>query len=211
MSSEQQMKNYLDALRLHLSHMNLNEREEILKEISAHIRDDAEMGRTMGTILERLGPPQELAAQYRDDLLISTASRSVSPLRLMRAALRLATRGVFGIFVFFVGVIGYAMGGGFVLSGMIKPIFPAHTGVWIQDGHLVASGTQFPGVIDPRAHEVLGMWYIPLLLTAGSLTLLLTTFLIRAALRTSQKWQMRLQQKGVANPGRQIESLIPRS
>jgi uncharacterized membrane protein len=149
----------------------------------------------METILDRLGSAGELAAQYRDGLLIRTASRSVSPLKLMRAALRLATKGVFGVFVFFVGIVGYAMGGGMAISGMLKPIFPAHTGMWIQDGRLVAFGTQFPS-IGPPAHEVLGMWYIPLMLTAGSLTLLLTTFLIRTSLQISQKWQLRLQRNG---------------
>jgi hypothetical protein len=78
-----------------------------------------------------------------------------------------------------------------VLSGMIKPIFPAHTGMWLRDGQLVAFGTQFPR-IGPPAHEVLGMWYIPLMLTAGSLTLLATTFLIRTSLRVSQRWQAKL-------------------
>jgi hypothetical protein len=42
------------------------------------------------------------------------------------------------------------------------------------------------------AHEVLGLWIIPLGLTAGSLTLLLTTFLIRNSLRVSRLVQARL-------------------
>jgi hypothetical protein len=36
------------------------------------------------------------------------------------------------------------------------------------------------------------MWYVPLMLTAGSLTLLATTFIIRTSLRISQRWQARL-------------------
>ena len=78
---------------------------------------------------------------------------------------------------------------------MIKPIFPAHTGMWMQDGHIVRFGTQFP-LPDPSAHEVLGMWYIPLMLTAGSLLLLATTFVIRTSLRISQRWQANLSHVG---------------
>jgi hypothetical protein len=63
--------------------------------------------------------------------------------------------------------------------------------MWLRDGQLVAFGTQFPR-IGPPAHEVLGMWYIPLMLAAGSLTLLATTFLIRTSLRVSQRWQAKL-------------------
>jgi len=78
-----------------------------------------------------------------------------------------------------------------VLSGMIKPIFPSHTGMWFHDGHMIASGTQLYPPPSP-AHEVLGMWYIPLMLTVGGLTLFATTFVIRTALRFSQQWQAKL-------------------
>ena len=187
-----QIDTYLSSLRTHLGPMTLGERDEIIREISAHIRDSAEeSGVGLETILARLGSAEELAAQYRDGLIIRNASRSISPLKLMRGALRLATKGVFGLIVFFVGLLGYIMGGGMVLSGMIKPLFPAHTGMWIQDGRVIAFGTEFPQ-FGPPAHEVLGMWYIPLMLTAGSLTLLATTFVIRTSLRISQRWQAKL-------------------
>ncbi|WP_348263732.1 hypothetical protein P8935_04030 [Telmatobacter sp. DSM 110680] len=187
-----QIDTYLASLRTHLGPMTLSERDEIVREISAHIRDSAEeSGVDVETILARLGSAEELASQYSDGLLIRQASRSISPLKLMRGALRLATKGVSGVIVFFVGVIGYAIGGGMALSGMLKPILPHNTGMWVQNGHLVAYGTQFPA-IGPPAHEVLGMWYIPLMLTAGSLTLLATTFVIRTSLRVSQRWQARL-------------------
>ena len=187
-----QIDSYLSSLRTYLGPMTLSERDEIIREISAHIRDSAEeSGASLETVLARLGPADQLAAQYSDGLLISNASRSISPLKLMRGALKLATKGVSGVIVFFVGIFGYAMGGGMVLSGMLKPILPAHTGMWIQDGRLIAFGTQFFQVGLP-AHEVLGMWYIPLMLTAGSLTLLATTLVIRTSLRISQRWQAKL-------------------
>jgi len=192
MTETMQIDTYLSSLRTHLGPITLSERDEIVREISAHIRDSAEESRvSVETILAKLGSAEELAAQYRDGLLIRQASRSISPVKLMRGALRLATKGVSGVIVFFVGMFGYIIGGGMVLSGMIKPIFPAHTGMWMQDGHLIAFGTQIPQ-IDPPAQEGLGMWYIPLMLTAGSLTLLATTFVIRTSLRISQRWQARL-------------------
>ena len=187
-----QIDTYLASLRTHLGPMTLSERDEIIREISAHIRDSAEeSGVSLETVLARLGPAEQLAAQYRDGVLISNASRSISPVKLMRGALRLATKGVFGVIVFFVGMFGYIIGGGCVLSGLLKGVFPAHTGTWFQDGRMIASGTQLY-IPPPPAHEVLGMWYIPLMLTAGSLTLLATTFVIRTSLRISQRWQATL-------------------
>lgn len=186
MIADRQMEAYLSTLRTHLGTMTLSEREEILREIEAHIRDaQEERGVSLNEVLMRLGPASELAADYRDGILIQRASRSYSPLRLLRGALRLASRGLSGILVFFVGVFGYLIGTGLVLSAMLKPVFPRNTGVWMRDGHLVSSGTLFPA--PAGAHEVLGDWYIVITLVLGSLLLLATMYLIRTVLRFS-KW-----------------------
>jgi uncharacterized membrane protein len=192
MNAEMQIDSYLTALRLHLGPLSIADREEIAREIGAHVRDSAEQpGSTIEIVLARLGPAEALAAQYRDGLLIRHAGRSFSPLVLLRAAFRLATKGAFGIVVFFLGLFGYALGGGLVLTGLIKPIMPANTGMWVENGHLASSGVLFPPPAPP-AHEVLGMWYILFALTVGSLTLLFTTWAIRRSLRISQRWQSKL-------------------
>jgi uncharacterized membrane protein len=192
MNSEMQNDKYLTVLRSHLGTLTAAEREEIVREIAAHIRDSAgEPGASVESVLLRLGPAEDLAAQYRDGLLMRRASRSVSPLLLLRAALRLATKSVSGIFVFFCSVFGYAFGAGFVFIALAKSIVPAHAGAWVQDGRLVAMGA-FEYGIPPSAHEILGVWIIPLGLIAGSLTLVLTTFLIRNSLKLSQRLQERL-------------------
>jgi len=192
MTAELQIDSYLTDLRLHLGPLTIAEREEIVREIGAHVRDSAEQsGGSIESVLARMGTAGDLAAQYRDGLLISQASRSISPLVLLRAALRLATRGVFGIVVFFLGLFGYAMGGGLVLTALVKPILPANTGVWVENGRLTTSGLLFPAPATPQ-HEILGLFYIPLALTAGSLILLFTTWAIRRSLRVTQHLQSRL-------------------
>lgn len=192
MSQAIQFGTYMSSLRSHLAPMTLAEREEILREITAHIRDSVEQsGCNAEEVLARLGSAEDLAAQYRDGLLIRRASRSVSPLLLLRAALRLATKGISGIVVFFASVIGYAIGGGFVLSAFAKCLFPAHTGVWVSEGELVSSGTLL-SIPPPPAHEVFGWWYVLVFLTLGSLLILLTTFVIRRSLRLSQTLQTKL-------------------
>lgn len=192
MIAEQQIENYLSALRARLGRITLSERDEIVREIAAHIRDSAEQsGASIEAIIARMGPPQELAAQYRDGLLIRRASRSLSPVTLLRGSMRLATKGVSGVIVFFAGMFGYLIGGGLVLSGLLKPVFPAHTGMWLENGRMVASGTQWQVPLPP-AHEVLGNWYILITISLGSLMILATMYLIRTTLRLSKAAQMRL-------------------
>ena len=186
-----QIDAYLLFLRNHLAPITLADREDILREIAAHIRDSVESGSTAEAVLARLGPPEELAAQYRDGALIRAASHSVSPLLLLKATLRLASKGIVGILVFSCAVAGYATGVSLILTALIKPFFPAYTGVWVVDGRMVASGVQGYRPQAPM-HEILGYWYIPVALFIGCALVALTTLAIRLVLRLSQRWQRAL-------------------
>jgi uncharacterized membrane protein len=189
--SNLQIETYLSALRTQLAPITLAEREEILREIAAHIRDSVETGTPIETVLARLGTPAELAAEYRDGQLIRAASRSVSPVTLLRATLRLATKGITGIIVFFAAIFGYAFGVGLFLTGLLKAVFPAYTGVWVANGHFVNSGT-LGSIPQPPAHDILGWWYLPIALFIGSGLTVLTTLAIRGFLRLSQRVQRSL-------------------
>jgi len=192
MNRETQIDKYLTAFRLNLGPLTIAEREEVVREIGSHIRDSAqESNANVESVLARLGTPEALAEQYRDGLLITQASRSLSPVVLLRATLRLATHGASGALVFFVGTLGYAFGAGTVITALLKPLLPANTGLWVRDGHFASAGMLFPYPPYP-AYDVLGMWYIPLALIVGSLTLLATTWIIRRSLRLSQRWRSRL-------------------
>ena len=73
MTAEKQIDSYLNALRIHLGSVTVAEREEIVREINAHIRDSVEeSGASIESVLARLGPAKDLAAQYRDGLRQST-------------------------------------------------------------------------------------------------------------------------------------------
>jgi hypothetical protein len=187
-SQEQELRidNYLSKFRERLPAMSVADREEIVREISVHIRESAqEPDSSVDEILHRLGPAESLASEYEHGLLIQHASRSISPLLILRATLELAKRGMEG-FVVFLGVItGYALGGGLLLTAILKPIFPRQTGLWIGPG-VFNFGIHFPRFADP-VHEVLGWWYIPAAFWLGSFFLWLTTYGIRRFLRRSKQ------------------------
>ena len=188
MTLTQPAEAYLADLRTHLAPITLSEREDILREITAHIRDSAEAGTPLDTILARLGTPAQLAAEYRDGQLISAASRSLSPILLLRATLRVATKGLTGIIVFFGAFIGYIVGGCLLVGGLLKPFFPRHVGLFTTSG----SWSQIGLVTSDTRHEFFGWWGIPIALVTGAIVLILTTAAIRAFLRLSQKVQRSL-------------------
>src|SRR5215471_18207682 len=99
---------YLQRLEGALRRVDAGLREDIVQEIRAHIRDRvAEEGTDVEVVLADLGPASELARQYHAATLLRRASKSVSPLVVLRALYRWALTGLGGFFVFVVALIGY--------------------------------------------------------------------------------------------------------
>lgn len=184
MTDQQRLEEYLSALRVALRSTPEPQNEEIVREITAHIRDAAEEpGTTLSTVLARLGSPESLARQYGEDALLQQARHSLSPLLLLRAALRLATKGLLGLVVFTCAMCGYFTGAAMILSALAKPFFPSAIGMWRPTPHSFAAGMVATNV--QPTHEVLGWWYVPLALGIGAVLILMTTLIIRGCLRIS--------------------------
>jgi hypothetical protein len=177
MIEDKQVNDYLISFRSHLGSLTISEREEIVREIEAHIRDASEeQGANSAEILTRLGSPEQLAAQYRDGLLIRKASHSYSPILLLRGALRFTRRSLIGIIVVIAGLFGYWLGGAISLIGLLAPIW------YIVHPHNTPS---YP--VTPFAGVALGTLFF---LALGCMILLLTTLLMRAALRVFRRSQL---------------------
>jgi hypothetical protein len=194
-----QIDNYLRKLRQCLPNMSVEDREEIVREISVHIRECAqEPESSIDDILKRLGSAQTLASQYGQDLLIRHASRSLSPLLILRATLALARRGLEGFALFLAALVGYGAGGALLLTAILKPIFPRQIGLWIGPG-VLNFGFHQPRYSDP-VHEVLGHWYFPVAFWLGCFFLCLTTYGIRWYLKRSRQRDPVFTRSGVAQP-----------
>ena len=184
MTDQQRLEEYLLALRVALRSTPEPQNEEIVREITAHIRDAAEEpGTTLSTVLARLGSPESLARQCGEDALLQQAHHSRSPLLLLRAALRLATKGILGLVVFTCAMCGYFTGAGMILSALAKPFFPSAIGMWRPTPHSFAAGMVAANV--QPTHEVLGWWYVPLAFGIGAVLILMTTLIVRGCLRIS--------------------------
>jgi len=182
MTPETQVNDYLARLRASLIGMTVSEREDIVEEIHMHIRERSSDPRTtLDAVLAGLGPADQLAQQYRTGLLVQRARTSISPLVILRAALRWATTCVEGCVAFMIALVGYAMGVGFLLLALMKPFFPANTGLWVGPEQFNFSFRMGATMTNPASpvHEVLGWWLIPVCLVIGSLSLVLTTKLLQ--------------------------------
>jgi uncharacterized membrane protein len=182
MTPETQMNDYLARLRASLTGMTVAEREDIVEEIHMHIRErSSDPGASVQAALAGLGPADALAQQYRTGVLVQRARTSLSPVVILRAALRWAATGVEGFIVFVISLIGYATGFGFLLLALIKPFFPAYTGLWVGPDQFAFNFRMGATMTNPASpvHEVLGWWLIPVCLVIGSLSLAVTTKLLQ--------------------------------
>jgi len=177
MTNHDPLEAYLARLLSALNGMTVSERADIVEEIRAHVLERAETSAlTITETLERLGPADELARDYCRGALIRKASTRFSPWLILRAAYAWAKTGSQGFGVFLAALLGYSLGGGFVLVALIKPIFPAETGLWMGDGFF---NLGFRTTLPP-GRELLGIWLIPVCLVLGGLILALTTLAMRS-------------------------------
>jgi hypothetical protein len=87
----------------------------------------------------------------------------------LRSLFRWVTLSFVGLAVFLVSVVGYSIGGAFVMFAALKLIWPHSTGLWknsYPDGtwslYLTCSTGQ-----PPHGQELLGWWLIPIGLFLG--------------------------------------------
>lgn len=183
---ELEINSYLSKLGECLPEMSAADREEIVREISVHVWECLqEPNSSIHETLNRLGSPESLASRYGSDLLIRHASRSVSPVAILRATLVLAKRGSAGLVLFLGALLGYGLGCGLVLTAILKPIFPRQIGLWIGPGALNFGFLEQR--FSDRAHELLGWWYLPVAFCLGCFFGWLTTYGLRRFLRRSKQ------------------------
>lgn len=176
---------YLASMREELAGLPSDDVTEILRELRGHIAERVAgsgtepNGASVEQVLRQLGAPGQIASLYRADAQVAHARSSFSPGLIIRTTIRWASKTLLGSTAFLAGVLGYAVGASLIVCAVLKPVFPANIGLWI-DPHGMALGAQVP---KPHGHELLGWWIIPYGLGVGIAFILGTTVFLRWMLR----------------------------
>jgi hypothetical protein len=160
--TDDRVESYLTRLSTALSAVGPAERDEIVREIRAHILDSVSSATgpevALDRVLRLLGTPEGLADRYTTERLLTRASHSFSPWLLLRTSWRWAKLGVKGTITFLVAFFGYTMALTLTVSVFLKPFMPSKIGLWIGSEGLNL------GVAHPdRMHELLGHWFVPVI------------------------------------------------
>jgi uncharacterized membrane protein len=199
MTSNPMIESYFAALANQLSDLPQAKRDEVVRELRAHLFDRLEQiavptDDDCRTVLKALGSPEEIARQYRLELLLNRSAWRISPWSVLRTLFRWTLTGIQGYIVFVLAVIGYTMAAAFYITALLKPFFPHNVGVFISEQCLNLA--HFPG--PPPGTEILGVYYIPVAVFVGFLFTLGTTLAIRFVARHFGKLKQKVSSMAAA-------------
>jgi len=175
------IEDYLHRLNTALAGVAPPQKDEIVREIRAHIVDtvagSTDRDRAIGRVLGLLGTPEELAERYSTECLLTRAGNSFSPWLLLRTSWRWAKLGVKGTLAFLLALTGYGTALAFTVSVFLKPFVPG-VGLWFGP-HSFHVGVENPD----EMRELLGQWFVPVVAVAAFLVAIGTTQALRWMIR----------------------------
>jgi uncharacterized membrane protein len=193
------IESYFAALTTQLSDLPPAKREEVVRELRAHVFDRLEQitvptDDDCRTVLKAMGTPEEIARQYRVELLLNKSAWRISPWSVLRTLFRWTLTGIQGYIVFVLAVLGYTLAASFYVTALLKPFFPHNVGVFVSEGCLNLAHFPEP----PTGTEILGVYYIPVAVFVGFLFTLGTTLAIRFVARHLGKLKQKVSSMAAA-------------
>jgi len=185
------IETYLSRLATALAAVAPSEKDEIVREIRAHILDSVS-GATdpvgaIDRVLRLLGVPEELAERYTTERLLIRAGHSFSPWLLLRTSWRWAKLGITGTITFFVALIGYGTALALTAALLAKPFMPSRIGMWLGPRSLNVGVPNNPG----EMRELLGHWFVPVIAVLA--------FAIAVGTTQALRWLIRRRSSGPAD------------
>jgi uncharacterized membrane protein len=193
MTSNPMIESYFDALATQLADLPPAKRDEVIRELRAHVADRLEQIAVPTTddcrsVLAAMGTPLEIARQYRLELVLNRSAWKISPWSLLRTLFRWTLTGIQGYVIFIVAMVGYTVGVCLYVTALLRPLFPHNVGFfWSEQGVNLA---HFPD--PPPGTEMLGPYYIPFAVFFGFLWTLGTTLTIRYIIRRFGKLKQKV-------------------
>jgi uncharacterized membrane protein len=187
------IESYFDALSTQLADLPPSRRDEVVRELRTHVLDRLEQitvpsNDDCRTVLKALGTPEEIARQYRVELILNRSAWRISPWKMLRTLSRWTLTGIQGYIVFIVALVGYLLGACFYITALLKLFFPHHVGIFVSPEGLNIA--RFPD--PPPGTELVGTFYIPIAICAGFLFTFLTTITIRFVVRKFGQWKQKI-------------------
>ncbi|MGZ8370308.1 MAG: HAAS signaling domain-containing protein [Caulobacteraceae bacterium] len=179
-ADDRKIEEWFRRLRWALERMPAPERDDIVEETRAHVKERIDGGASAAEVLASFGPAETYARQFLDEMELTSALSSTRSGDLLSVIARRVHRSLVALVAF----LAVLFMGGFALGSVVTAIYkiadPEHSGLW------VGSGDFFIGQIDNPAghHELLGNWIYPFTVLAVAIAWVLGRLVLIWAART---------------------------
>lgn len=170
--------NYINSIRNTVKAIEEKDRQEVLMEFNSHIYEYLQSHATESeldsllNVIDRLGIPEKVLKPLIADKLLDKATRTFNPLHVFKALLLNISNGV-SYTIFF---LLYLSLGTFVFLIFAKLINSNNVGMYFKEGKF-----QVLGLVKETSdyYEVLGYWFIPIMVVVTAILFLLITLLLK--------------------------------
>lgn len=180
-ASQKIYNSYIQRVKRVTKSLSAVDRDEILLEINSHIyegiqqkKDNNEIDSLLD-VIERLGEPEVVLKPLVADKKLTEATKTLNPIHIFKALILNLKNG----FIYFIFSILYLSLFGFIYAVIIKIINPKEVGLFIGNGTVETLGTYKSTDPNDGVNEVLGNWFIPVMLICAILLFIIITFLLK--------------------------------
>lgn len=159
--------------------LSAEDKLEIQMELNSHVYEATQTATPQTEVevlmdaLNNLGMPEEVLQPLVASKKSRQAARTFNPKHILQALTLNITNGIGYVVMAFIYVLTF----GFVLVAVMKVVSPANTGMFFKSGELLFFG--YSPELTAGGKEMLGNFFIPVVLVLAILTYFLNTLLFR--------------------------------
>ncbi len=179
-ASQKIYDDYINRIKRMLSDLPNEDRLDVLMEFNSHIYESTDKSSETSEVddlmdvLEKLGSPEIVLVPLKAEKKLDQATRTFNPLHVFKAILWNIGNGI----SYIVFACLYLLLAGFVFCIFSKIWNPSEVGMFFKDGVLQNIG-MYSGAAGDGVYEVLGNWFIPVMIVISILWYLLITMLLK--------------------------------
>lgn len=183
-TSQKIYDDYLNRVKRTIKILNKEDSEEVLMEFNSHIYESFQYRLNNSNselenllfVIEKLGSPEVVLKPIVAEKKLKQAVKSFNPIHIFKALVLNIYSGTFYIVI----ALLYLMLFGFVFIIGGKLLYPDIVGVYFRDNVFMAIGVLDSDIRQAdNISEVLGNWFIPVMLFVSTIFYLLITLLLR--------------------------------
>lgn len=181
-ASQKIYDDYIKRIKRMVSDLPKEDRLDVLMEFNSHIYESTHQSNQtdevddLMDVLEKLGSPEEVLIPLKAEKKLEQATRTFNPIHVFKAIALNLGNGV----VYIVFALLYLFLGAFVFCIFAKVWNPSDVGMFFSDGTFQSLGMRSGHDVDSgQVYEVLGNWFIPVMIVISVIWYLFITLLLR--------------------------------